>query len=91
MIPATTVGSAKGRSITEFTIALPGKLSLTRTQAMAVPVTTLTTTTIAEATRVSFSAESAKGEVTAVQDAPRPPSVDCETRAAIGISTIRLR
>ena len=46
MIPATTVGSAKGRSITEFTIDLPRKLSLTRTQAIAVPVTTLTATTI---------------------------------------------
>ena len=29
----------EGRSITEFTIRLPGKLSLTSTQAIAVPVT----------------------------------------------------
>ena len=91
MIPATTVGSAKGRSITELTIRLPGKLSLTRTQAIAVPAITLMTTTIADAIRVSFRAETARGDVRDVQNASSPPSVDWATRAAIGISTIRLR
>src|SRR2546425_8057275 len=90
-MPATIVGRANGRSITEFTIRLPGKLSRTRTQAIAVPVITLTTATISEATRVSFRAAIACGEVTAVQNAPSPPSVDCETSAASGIRTIRLR
>ena len=91
MIPATTVGRAKGRSITEFTIRLPGKLSLTRTQAIAVPVTTLITTTITEAMRVSFRARIARGEVSDVQNASSPPPVDLATRAAIGIRTMRLR
>src|SRR6188508_1044640 len=53
-MPATTVGRANGRSITEFTSAFPGNLSLTRTQASAVPATTLTATTITEQIRVSF-------------------------------------
>ena len=75
VIPATTVGRAKGRSITELTMRLPGKLSLTRTQAIAVPVTTLTATTITAAMSVSFRAAIACGEVTADQNA---------TEAAIG-------
>ena len=35
--PATIVGSAKGRSMIALTIALPGKRSRTRTQAISVP------------------------------------------------------
>ena len=91
MIPATTVGRAKGRSITEFKIRLPGKLSLTRTQAIAVPVITLITTTMTETTRISFRAETARGEVRDVQNPSSPPPVDFATRAAIGIRTMRLR
>ena len=50
MIPATIVGSANGRSISELMIRLPGNSSRTRTQAMIVPKTALIATTIADAT-----------------------------------------
>ena len=73
MIPATIVGSANGRSISELTSPLPGNSSRTRTQAIAVPATTLIATTISRAIRVSFSAASACGMVTSSQNALRPP------------------
>src|SRR6266540_740151 len=90
-MPATIVGRAKGRSITELTIALPGKLSRTSTQAITVPITALIATTISEAIRVSFSAAIASGLVIAVQNAPIPPSVDFAVSAASGIRTMRLK
>ena len=91
MIPATIVGSANGRSISELTIRLPGNSSRTRTQAMIVPATALIATTIAEAIRVSFSAATACGAVTSSQNEASPPSNDFATTAASGIRTIRLR
>ena len=54
-------------------------------------MTTLTTTTSAEASSVSTSAATACGQVTASQKPARPSSIDFATTAASGISTIRLR
>ena len=58
---------------------------------MIVPATALIATTIADATRVSFSAATACGVVTSSQNDARPPSNDFATTAASGIRTIRLR
>ena len=55
MRPATIVGSAKGRSMTALTNALPRKSSRTSTKAMARPATELTMATISAATSVSSS------------------------------------
>ena len=57
--PATIVGSAKGRSMTALTSALPRKSSRTSTKAMARPATELTTATMAETASVSSSAATA--------------------------------
>src|SRR5262245_8247383 len=70
---------------------LPGNSSRTSTQAISVPATALITTTISEATTVSFSAATACSLVTAVQNASHPPSIDRATTAAIGISATMLR
>jgi hypothetical protein len=51
----------------------------------------LTTTTIAEAIRVSLSADTACSLVTAVQKASQPPSIDRTTTADSGISATMLR
>ena len=90
-MPATIVGSANGRSISELMIRLPGNSSRTITQAMIVPKTALIATTIADAPRVSFSAAIACGVVTSSQNEDSPPSNDFATTAASGIRTIRLR
>ncbi len=74
MIPATIVGSANGRSITELIQRLPLNSSRTSTQAMIVPATALIATTITEAIRVSFSAATAWGAVTSSQNEAMPPS-----------------
>src|SRR6476646_4141055 len=89
--PATIVGSANGRSISVSTMDLPGKLSRTSTQATTVPSTTLTTATTADAPSVSTSADHESGVRTAAQNAPGPPAPACQTTAASGISTMRLR
>ena len=89
--PATIVGSANGRSISELTIPLPRNSSRTRTQAISVPVTALIAATTAEAISDSFSAATACSLVTAVQKVSNPSSNDLSTTAASGISTIRLR
>src|SRR3954447_4515256 len=91
VIPATTVGRAKGRSITPLSAAFPGNLSRTRTHAITVPAKTLMTTTISDAITVHLSAHQASGFEMAFQNALQPPSVDCATRAAIGISTMMVR
>ena len=65
--PATIVGSANGRSITELTIDLPRKSSRTSTQAMRVPNTALISATIPASARVSFSAATPSGLETASQ------------------------
>ncbi len=85
------VGSANGRSISEFTIHLPRNSSRTSTQAMIVPSTAFTTTTISEVTSVSFSAAHAWGLDTDVQKPSQPFSVDLATTAASGIRAITLR
>src|SRR6266545_2575437 len=89
-MPATIVGRAKGRSMSELTNPLPGKLSRTSTQAIVVPITALIATTISEAISVSFRAAMASGLVIAVQNAPIPPSADFAVSAASGIRTMRL-
>ena len=66
------VGSAKGRSITALTSALPRKSSRTSTKAMARPAMELTTATSSAATRVSLSAATASGVVTACQKELQP-------------------
>jgi hypothetical protein len=86
--PATTVGRAKGRSISELTMPLPQKESRTSTQAIRVPNTALMRATSSAAPRVSLSAATASGAVTAFQKASAPPFCDCHRRAASGRSTI---
>src|SRR3954468_2011937 len=89
-MPATIVGSAKGRSMTALTNALPRKRSRTSTHATSVPATALIAATRIDRTSVSLSAATACGAVTASQNAARPPSVERATTAASGISTITL-
>src|SRR4051794_4416162 len=90
-MPATMVGSAKGRSISELTTPLPGNSSRTSTQAISVPATALTVTTINEAINVSSSAETACGLDTAFQNPSSPLSVERAATAASGMSAITLR
>ena len=70
---------------------LPRNWSRTSTQAISVPKTTLTTTTISDEITVSFRAATAWGAVTASQKAPMPPSSEVAATAAIGSSTMMLR
>ena len=70
--PATIVGSANGRSISELTMLLPRKSSRTSTQAISVPMTALIAATMNEAISVSFSAATACSLVTAVQNVIEP-------------------
>ena len=88
---ATIVGSAKGRSISELTMPLPGNSSRTSTQAISVPLTALITTTITEAISVMRSDATACGLVTALQNVSSPLSNDRTTTAASGISATMLR
>src|SRR5438045_4049264 len=71
--PATIVGNANGRSITELTALFPKKLSRTSTQAMMVPQTLLMTTTTAERPTVSSRAEVTDGMLIALQNVDQPP------------------
>ena len=87
MIPATIVGSANGRSITELTIDFPRKSSRTRTQAIRVPAKALTTTTPSDRSSVSLSALIARGFVISSQKMPGPSAPDWMTTAANGIRT----
>src|SRR6476661_10951174 len=89
--PATIVGRANGRSITAFTIDLPGKSPRTRTQAVTVPQTLLLSTTMKAAPKVSLSADTASGFETACQKASAPLLCDSQTRAAIGKTTTTVR
>src|SRR5262245_2181917 len=88
--PATMVGSAKGRSITELRIRLPGNSSRTSTHAISVPITALIATTISEVISVSLIADWASGAVIESQKCPRPSSKPRLTTAASGSSTMRL-
>src|ERR671910_951917 len=89
--PATIVGSANGRSISELTTFLPGNSSRTSTHAISVPKNALTITTISDAISVSLSAATASGLVTAFQKPSVPFSKDLKTTAASGISATTLR
>src|SRR3954447_17110349 len=89
-MPATIVGSAKGRSITALTTARPRKRSRTSTHATSVPATALIAATATDMVSVRRSAATACGAVTASQNAPRPASVERATTAASGIRTITL-
>ena len=59
MIPTTIVGSAKGRSMSALSDALPRKSSRTSTHAVAVPATALTAATTSDVHSDSFSAATA--------------------------------
>ncbi|SKV22707.1 Uncharacterised protein [Mycobacteroides abscessus subsp. abscessus] len=85
---ATIVGRANGRSINVSTIRLPGKLSRTSTQATNSPNRPLRTATAIEISSVTLNEASAELDVTALTNAPHPPSADCHTMAANGSSTI---
>ena len=89
--PATTVGSAKGRSMTALTKALPLNSSRTSTKAMASPAMELTMATIRAATSVSSRAATASGVVTACQKVLQPLLNALEMRAATGRRTSRDR
>src|SRR5215217_1713255 len=89
--PATIVGRAKGRSMRALTTRLPGNWSRTSTQAISVPMTTLTVATISATAKVRRSAARAWGWVAASQKAPQPSRVERHTTAVRGRTTIRLR
>src|SRR3954453_3543436 len=89
-MPATIVGSAKGRSMSALMTLLPRKRSRTRTQAMSVPATALIAATTSDAPSVSSSAARAGRLVAACQKAARPPSSERTTTAASGGRTMRL-
>ena len=77
MMPATIVGSANGRSMTELTIALPGNSSRTSTQAIVVPMTQLITVTASdEHDGRARAPATACGSVIASQKPARPSSKD---------------
>src|SRR5215213_11907227 len=89
--PATIVGRAKGRSMRALTTRLPGNWSRTSTQAISVPMTTLTVATISATAKVRRSAARAWGWVAACQKAPQPSRVERQRTAVRGRTTIRLR
>src|SRR5215208_8299062 len=91
VIPATIVGRAKGRSMRALTTRLPGNWSRTSTQAMTVPMTTLTVATSSATAKVRRSAARAWGWVAAAQNAPQPSRVERQRTAVRGRTTIRLR
>src|SRR5215204_1570722 len=91
VIPATIVGRAKGRSMRALTTRLPGNWSRTSTQAISVPMTTLTVATISATAKVRRSAARAWGWVAAAQNAPQPSRVERQRTAVRGRTTIRLR
>ena len=66
---------------------LPGNSSRTSTQAISVPKTALTTTTITDTTSVSLIAASASGLEISRQNALVPPLLDFASSAATGSST----
>src|SRR3954463_3019929 len=80
------VGSANGRSISALTSDLPRKSPRTSTHAMSVPITALTSATIADEISVSSSAATARRLEMAVQNVSSPPSKDLATTAASGSS-----
>src|SRR3954453_2401049 len=90
VMPATTVGSANGRSISALPTRLPGNSSRTSTHATSVPNSALIAATIRAAPSVSFSALTDWRLETVSQKCAIPPSVDFATTAARGRSTIRL-
>ena len=89
--PAITVGRANGRSTSDPSSFLPGNESRTSTHAIAVPANVFTITTITALSSVSLSAAQDSGLRTADQNAPHPPVNAWDARAAIGMSTSRLR
>src|SRR5204862_1297755 len=89
-MPATSVGSANGRSVSALTKRLPGNSSRTSTQAISVPNSTLIAVTSSAESSVSFSAATDCLLETVSQKWAMPPSVDFDTTAASGSSTIRL-
>src|SRR4051812_25503268 len=89
--PATTVGRAKGRSMSVSMIRLPGKVSRTSSQAMSVPITALMMPTISEATTVSLMVERASGVVMSAQNPAQPFSVAVRMTAPSGRITTKPR
>jgi hypothetical protein len=71
--PATTVGSAKGRSMTALTMRFPTNSSRTMTQAMSKPAKALNTATVSEQTTVSSRADRDSDDVASCQKADGPP------------------
>jgi hypothetical protein len=74
-----------------FTMPCPRKRSRTRIHATIVPITAFTRQTATETKSVSLSAATACGSVIASQKPPRPAFPACQTSAASGRMTIRLR
>ena len=87
---ATIVGSANGRSISALTMRLPGNSSRTSTQAISVPITTLTRATMADTSTVTRSAARATGAVAASQNPLTPSSNEVTVSAASGSRTMTL-
>ena len=88
--PATIVGSANGMSMSTSRARLPKNWSRTRTHAISVPMTTLTTVTSSAWVTVSRMAAAVCSLVIVCQNPLQPPSVAVTTTAASGISTSTL-
>src|SRR5690242_4474172 len=88
--PATIVGSANGMSMTTSRTALPGNRSRTSTQAMTVPMTTLSRVTSTDCTTVSSTADRVWGLVMVSQKPANPSEKAVVTTRPSGISTSRL-
>src|SRR5436190_5540144 len=88
--PATIVGNANGRSMSELTSDLPRNSSRTSTHAISVPVTALTPAIAIDTSSVNLSAATASLLETAFQNPSSPLSVPAATSAASGSRTITL-
>src|SRR5215475_9129879 len=91
MTPVTSVGMAKGMSISALKRPLAGKWKRTRTYAVRVPITALITVIITDVTSVSFRAENAVGFVTSAQKAANPSAKPFLIIVARGSATIKPR
>src|SRR5262245_21047335 len=91
MNPVTSVGMAKGMSISALKRPLAGKWKRTRTYAVRVPITALITVISTDVISVSFSAEKAVGFVMSAQKAVNPSAKPFLIIVASGRATIKPR
>src|SRR5690606_17858692 len=85
--PATSVGTASGRSISADTRALPGNRWRTKIHAVAVPNSVLIPPTSSALQSVSQSAARATGDIARAQNVARPSASPNCTRPTSGTAT----